>query len=298
MDASVFRQAGVECRTDLPLAPISSFRIGGNASIAVFPKDAGEVAEVIGICREAGETLRVVGSGSNILFPDEPLDGVTLFTEGLKELEVNGTRIRAGAGVSVMTMCLEAKGAGLTGLEFAYGIPGSVGGGVFMNCGAYGGEFVDVLDTIEFVDCEGNYCSLPVSDAELGHRRSIFSEGGLGEPAVITGATFSLEIGDKSAIEAKMNELMARRRERQPLDKPSAGSFFKRPEGAYASALIDKCGLKGLSVGGAAVSEKHAGFIVNLGGATSADVKELARQVKEIVFQKAGFVLEPEVRYF
>lgn len=277
----------------LPLAAYSTFKIGGQARCAVFPRSDDSLLAVLRAAKSGGLPWRVIGCGSNVLFPDGILDGLTVFTAGLDEISVRGDTITAGAGAKLGSVCSAALSAGLTGLEFAYGIPGSVGGGVFMNCGAYGGEIAQVLTSVSFIDTtDMTKRTLPAGECGMSYRHSVFQE----KPLVITGAVFALAGGDKTVIEARMNELIGRRRDKQPLALPSAGSFFKRPSEGYASALIDECGLKGTSVGGAQISEKHAGFIVNTGGASAADVLGLSALVSDRVFAMRGIRLEPEVR--
>ena len=209
----------------------------------------------------------------------------------MAEIAVNGNIVTAGAGASLISVCKRALDNSLAGMEFAYGIPGTVGGGVYMNAGAYGGEIKDILKYAEAVDREtGEVRRFTAQEAQLSYRKSIFMDNGY----IITSAVFELSQGDPAEIKAKMNELMEKRISKQPLDFPSAGSTFKRPEGSFASLLIDQCGLKGLSVGGAQVSTKHSGFVINTGNATSADIFALIEKVKEIVFEKTGYRLECE----
>ena len=248
----------------------------------------------------------LLGNGSNILFEDAGYHGVVIDTTALKMgigiLEnvchpgaASGEvydAVAAGAGLKLSALCAAALKNGLTGLEFAYGIPGTVGGAVYMNAGAYGGEMKDVLDKVTYLTQNGQIVTEEAAKLDLAYRHSIFEENG----GCILSAQFHLKRGDPEAIRARMNELMAKRVEKQPLDKPSAGSTFKRPAGAFAAALIDQCGLRGYRHGGAAVSEKHCGFVVNLGGATCADVLALCEEVRTIVKEKTGYDLEKEIR--
>lgn len=276
-----------------PLARHTSFQIGGPAALFCMPHTAQQLVQAIRLCREEGVRTYILGNGSNLLFSDHGFDGVVVSTRSLEpEIRVEGDRIIAGAGVSLKQVCEEAACHSLTGLEFAYGIPGSLGGAVYMNAGAYGGETRDVLLEVEFLDEAGQIRSLPVSQLELGYRTSIFARTGW----CVLRATLQLHPGDSVQIQQKMDDLMNRRRQKQPLEYPSAGSAFKRPEGAFAGSLIEQCGLRGFRVGDAAISEKHCGFIVNLGHASCADVLELARQVSERVQRETGFVLEKEIR--
>ena len=276
-----------------PLARHTSFQIGGPAALFCTPHTTQQLIQALELCRAEGVRTYILGNGSNLLFSDKGFDGVVLCTRSIQpEIQVEGDRIIAGAGMSLQQVCEEAARHGLTGLEFAYGIPGSLGGAVYMNAGAYGGETRDVLLEVEFVDEAGQVRSLPVDQLELGYRTSVFARTGW----CVLRATLQLAEGDREQIQAKMDNLMNRRREKQPLEYPSAGSAFKRPEGAFAGSLIEQCGLRGYRVGDAAISEKHCGFIVNLGHASCADVLELARQVRDRVHQQTGFVLEKEIR--
>ena len=235
----------------------------------------------------------LLGNGSNTLFSDAGFDGAVVCTVEMKSpVTVSGNVLRAAAGAPLGAVCRKAQQAGLAGLAFAFGIPGTVGGAVYMNAGAYGGELKQVLRRVTFLDRALRLDSQPVQELALGYRTSRFeTEGG-----VILEAEFSLTPGDPAAIEAEMQELMARRREKQPLELPSAGSTFKRPQGAFAGALIEQAGLRGFAVGGAAVSTKHCGFVVNTGGATCADVVALTEEVARIVYEKTGYRLEREIR--
>ena len=288
------QQNSISCRTDTPMREYTTFKVGGNAAFSALPSSAEELTLLVRELRRIGaEPVWFVGRGSNLLVSDEGLDGVVVFTWGLSELKREEQTVIADSGVGMNALCRMAQSEGLTGLEFAYGIPGTVGGGVFMNAGAYGGEMRDVLEWVEYLDETGEVKRLPKEKLELSYRRSVFST----HPQwCILRAAFRLEQGDRQQIGDKMSELMARRREKQPLEYPSAGSTFKRPEGAFAGSLIEQCGLKGTRVGNAQVSEKHAGFIINLGGATCAQINELIEKVQQTVFERTGYQLEPEVR--
>ena len=247
------------------------------------------------LCRERGVRFYLLGRGSNILFADEGFDGAVIHVgDALSSVcadEETG-RICAQAGARLSEVCRAALCAGLAGLEFAYGIPGTVGGAVYMNAGAYGGEMSDVLESVTFVDDAGCLRILPAEELERGYRTSAFSKHNW----CVVSAVLRLQMGESDEIRRKMSEYARRRAEKQPLDMPSAGSTFKRPQGAFAGALIEQCGLRGFSVGGAAVSEKHCGFVVNRGGATCADVLELTDRIVQIVREKTGYVLEKEIR--
>ena len=284
---------GVAMLAAEPLAKHTSFRIGGPAEVLVCPRSEGELTAALAACRAEGLAPKILGGGTNILAPDAGLPGVVISTRGLDALELtDNSLIVAGAGVPLARLALFAQKNGLTGLEFAHGIPGTVGGGMYMNAGAYGGELVQVAVSARFLTPEGELLTLEGEAMGLGYRRSAF----MTMPGVIVSAAFRLQSGDPEAILARMRELMERRRASQPLDLPSAGSTFKRPVGGYAAALIQEAGLKGLRVGDAAVSTKHSGFVVNLGHATSADVLELIAQVQARVKANSGIELEPEVR--
>lgn len=283
----------LELRRDEPMSRHTSFRIGGPVSLMALPRTVPEAKVAVKTARELGVEPFFLGNGSNLLVADEGYPGFSVKLSGdFEQIRTADGGLEAGSAVLLSRLANAALEQGFTGLEFAGGIPGSVGGAVTMNAGAYGGEMVQVLESVDFLDESGEVCTLPVSACGLGYRRSIFS----GRRFLILKARFGLEPGDPAAIRARMDELAARRREKQPLEYPSAGSMFKRPEGHFAAALIDRCGLKGLTVGGAQVSEKHAGFVVNRGGATCADVLELVRQVQEEVLRQTGVELEMEVK--
>ena len=276
-----------------PLSRHTTFQIGGPAAVFCRPETPAQLLRTLELCREHGVRSYLLGNGSNTLFSDAGFDGAVVCTVEMKiPVTVSGNVLRAAAGAPLGAVCRKAQQAGLAGLAFAFGIPGTVGGAVYMNAGAYGGELKQVLRRVTFLDRALRLDSLPVQELALGYRTSRFeTEGG-----VILEAEFSLTPGDPAAIEAEMQELMARRREKQPLELPSAGSTFKRPQGAFAGALIEQAGLRGFAVGGAAVSTKHCGFVVNTGGATCADVVALTEEVARIVYEKTGYRLEREIR--
>lgn len=276
-----------------PLSRHTTFQIGGPAAVFCRPETPAQLLRTLELCREHGVRSYLLGNGSNTLFSDAGFDGAVVCTVEMKRpVTVSGNVLRAAAGAPLGAVCRKAQQAGLAGLAFAFGIPGTVGGAVYMNAGAYGGELKQVLRRVTFLDRALRLDSQPVQELALGYRTSRFeTEGG-----VILEAEFSLAPGDPAAIEAEMQELMARRREKQPLELPSAGSTFKRPQGAFAGALIEQAGLRGFAVGGAAVSTKHCGFVVNTGGATCADVVALTEEVARIVYEKTGYRLEREIR--
>ena len=270
----------------------TTLRLGGPADWLVFPRSGEEISEIFAEAREAGLPVTVIGHGSNLLVLDGGIRGVVIRVEkNMRAIRVEGTRIVAQAGAMLGTVAMAAAEAGLTGLEFASGIPGTVGGGVTMNAGAYGGEMAQVVMRVNGVYPNGTRVSLATEEMRFGYRASVIQ----GTDLVVTEVTFDLQKGDPAAIREKMSTLNAQRAEKQPLDVPSAGSTFKRPEGYYASALIDQCGLKGYSIGDAMVSMKHAGFLVNT-GSSSADFKALMDKVQSIVEERAGVHLEPEIR--
>ena len=282
---------------DEPMKNHTSFKIGGPAAALCAPKDRRQLRELVGFVQREGVDSWYIGNGSNLLVSDEGLNGVAILLDsGFDgEIEVDGTVLLAPAGKKLSAVCAAACAAGLTGLEFAYGIPGSVGGAVYMNAGAYGGEMKDRLIWVEYLAPTGEIVRLEQEQLSLSYRHSRFMEEGM-QGSCIVRAAFGLQRGEKAAIQSEMDRILNQRRQKQPLEYPSAGSTFKRPQGAFAAQLIDKCGLKGFTVGGAQVSEKHAGFVINTGKATCADVLELTRQVRECVQEKTGYLLELEVR--
>lgn len=282
---------------DEPMKNHTSFKIGGPAAALCAPKDRQQLRELVGFVQREGVDSWYIGNGSNLLVSDKGLNGVAILLDsGFDgEIEVDGTVLLAPAGKKLSAVCAAACAAGLTGLEFAYGIPGSVGGAVYMNAGAYGGEMKDRLLWVEYLAPTGEIVRLEQEQLSLSYRHSRFMEEGM-EGSCIVRAAFGLQRGEKAAIQSEMDRILNQRRQKQPLEYPSAGSTFKRPQGAFAAQLIDKCGLKGFTVGGAQVSEKHAGFVINTGKATCADVLELTRQVRECVQEKTGYLLELEVR--
>ncbi len=274
-----------------PMSKHTTFRVGGPASLMAVPRSVQQAKVAVQTAVEEGIAPIFVGNGSNLLVTDHGLDAFVIKTvNGLANISVDGESITAGSGALLARLAVVAREHGLTGLEFAHGIPGSLGGAITMNAGAYDGEMAQVVTEVTLLNSEG---VLETTDQfGFSYRHSNFQDG----TRMIVGARMQLRKGDVDSIRARMDDLMERRKSKQPLEWPSAGSTFKRPQGYFAAALIDQCGLKGLRVGGAQVSEKHAGFVVNTGGATCADIMELMDQVRQRVFEQTGVTLEPEVK--
>lgn len=285
---------GCSCLEQEPMSRHTTFQIGGPADRLVTVETVSQLKGLLAVLREEGMPFLLLGKGSNLLVSDRGIRGAVLLLSGeLKRVELlSGGLVRAGAGASLASVCAFARDRGLTGLEFAWGIPGSVGGAAYMNAGAYGGEMKDVVERVFHLSPAGEEGSASGEELRFSYRKSRYTGG----REVITSVEYRLSPGDPAQIAAQMEDLMARRKGKQPYDMPSAGSVFKRPEGYYAAALIEECGLKGRQVGGAQVSPKHAGFIVNTGGATCADVLELIRQIQREVYERKGVRLEPEIR--
>ena len=275
-----------------PMSGHTTLKLGGPADYLVFPRSDGEIAALFAEAGAYSLPVTVIGHGSNLLVLDGGIRGLVIcIGKNMRKITRNGNTITAQAGAMLGSVAAEAADAGLAGLEFASGIPGTVGGGVTMNAGAYGGEMAQVVTRVKGIYPDGRTVTLDREEMAFGYRRSAVTEKGF----IVTEAVFELHAGDPAEIRARMAELNAKRAEKQPLDVPSAGSTFKRPEGYYAAALIDQCGLKGYSVGGARVSMKHAGFLVNT-GTSSSDFLSLMQKVQEIVEERAGVKLEPEIR--
>lgn len=290
---NALEKTGITFAINEPMNRHTSFKIGGAADVFAAVSSGEELCKIKELCNTYDVPLTVIGKGSNLLVSDKGIEGVVVTTEPLNKIEVEGIRITAGAGATLSAVCNAAAGADLSGLEFAFGIPGSVGGAVYMNAGAYGGEIKDVIESVTALMPDGNVVTIDNNDLGLSYRKSIFSSNG----AVVLSATFCLKQGETEKIREDMNEILRRRKEKQPLEYPSAGSTFKRPEGNFAGTLIEQCGLKGKSVGGASVSRKHAGFVINTGKATAKDVLLLIEKVQNTVFSETGIKLEPEVLF-
>ena len=284
----------LEIRANELMSKRTSFRIGGPAAVMVFPKNTEELSILLKQSEILDIKIAILGAGTNVLAPDEGMDCLVIcLKDCLGGMErIDDTHIRVAAGVTMTRAALFAAGLGLSGLEFAHGIPGTVGGGVYMNAGAYGGEICQVCRQVDVMDRGGNVRTLTGEQMAFSYRHSVLEDSG----DIVLSAVFSLSHAPEEEIRGRMQELMKKRSASQPLDLPSAGSAFKRPVGGYAAALIDQAGLRGFRIGSAAISEKHAGFAVNLGGATANDVKRLLQEVSDIVYKKSGIRLEPEVR--
>lgn len=285
----------LECEysTDAVLKDYTSFKIGGKADLMIFPDTAEKLSAILAQANEEKIPVFVLGKGSNLLVSDSGIKAVVINTSKLDGIElINETTIKCQSGISLSRLCRFALDNSLTGLEFAFGIPGTAGGAAYMNAGAYGGEMKDVLVSCEHLNTDGSASSFSGDELSLGYRHSVYSDSDY----VITSLTLKLEKGDKDAIKARMDELIGKRKDKQPLEYPSAGSTFKRPEGYFAGALIEQCGLKGFTVGGAQVSEKHAGFVINIGSATAEDVLGVIDHCQKTVFENTGVTLEPEVK--
>lgn len=284
----------MELRFAEPMSKHTSFRIGGGAEVMAFPKTKEELSQVLKMSALLDCKCAILGAGTNVLAPDAGIPGLVICLkdclDGMEQLD--DTHIRVMAGVTMSRAAVFAANLGLAGLEFAHGIPGSVGGGVYMNAGAYGGEICQVCTQVEVMDCDGSIRTLTAEEMKFSYRHSVLEETG----DIVISADFCLTKDEPENIKARMKDLIGKRSASQPLDLPSAGSAFKRPAGGYAAALIEQSGLKGFRVGGAAISTKHAGFAVNLGEATAEDVKNLLQQVSNKVFANTGIRLEPEVR--
>ena len=279
--------------TDEPMSRHTTFRVGGPADFFVTPKAKEEVRDVIRICKEAGMPYYIIGNGSNLLVSDAGYRGVIVqIYKEMNEVKVEGDLVKAQAGALLSGIAAKALGAELSGFEFASGIPGTIGGACVMNAGAYGGEMKDVLESVTVLTGEGKIIELGRNELELGYRTSVIAKKGY----IVLGAVLKLERGDGEKIKTYMDELKEKRVTKQPLEYPSAGSTFKRPEGYFAGKLIEDAGLRGFQVGGAQVSEKHCGFVINRDHATAADIMELMRQVQIRMKENSGVDLEPEVK--
>ena len=281
---------------DEPLSAHTSFKIGGNAKLFVVPESDEALAVLLKYCADGNIRTLIIGNGSNMLVSDNGIDAVVILMcrESSGVSSSDGEVLECDAGVSLSKVCRFALDNSLTGIEFAYGIPGTLGGAVYMNAGAYGGEIKDVIIKCDCLTPDGQKKTFTADEMQLGYRNSVFSQNG----CVITKVYLKLNSGDYEKIKAEMADILNRRKSKQPLEYPSAGSVFKRPEGHFAGALIEQCNLKGVSVGGAQVSQKHAGFIINTGGATALDVMTLVKLIQDKVLSETGVLLEPEIKIY
>lgn len=280
--------------TDEPMKQHTTFKIGGPADYFLVPETGEEVGEIIKICRKTDTPYFILGNGSNLLVGDGGYRGAVIQVyRNMSAVTVEGTTITAQAGALLSAVAAAAKNASLTGFEFAGGIPGTVGGAAVMNAGAYGGEMKDVLVEVTVMDAEGKIFTISAEKLELGYRTSVIKKAGY----IVLEAKIRLKEGDQEAIRERMKELTIQRTTKQPLEYPSAGSTFKRPEGYFAGKLVMDSGLRGYQVGGARISEKHCGFVINAGDATAKDVRTLMDNVRDIVYEKYGVTLEPEVKF-
>lgn len=294
MDKKINNFGNIKIYENFELSKFSSFRIGGNARFAAFPKNSDELISLIGTATKSGIRHIVIGNASNVLFDSGYIDALIIFTRDMKSCKIEETKIIAECGCSLSALSVAARNASLSGLEFAYGIPGTLGGAVYMNAGAYGGEISDILlESTVYNVKDGKISTLSQKDHMFSYRKSIFSNKEL----ILISSTLSMKKGEKEVISRTMSENMKKRTEKQPLEFPSAGSAFKRPQGMFAAELIEKSGLKGFSVNDAQISDKHAGFIINRGNATSDDMLLLINKTINTVKEKFGVVLEPEIIY-
>lgn len=296
MKADLLEQIKTICRNteeNASMARYTTFRIGGAAEVLCEPESREEVCGLVSLLKDKNEPYTIIGNGSNLLVSDAGIDGVVIrIARRMNKAEVLGEKISAESGILLSELSSVAAKAGLTGLEFASGIPGTLGGAIYMNAGAYGGEIGALIETVTYISEDGAIKTSGREELSFGYRKSSFSENG----GILLGCTLALSEGNEKEIRKKMQELAKKRAEKQPLSYPSAGSAFKRPEGYFAGALIEEAGLKGFRIGGAGISEKHAGFLVNYGGATAKDVRAVIRYVQETVQKKSGVFLEPEIR--
>lgn len=300
MEMTLFQQKitallpNIQLRMNESMAKHTSFQIGGPAEVMAFPKNSEELFEILKKSALLDCKIAILGAGTNILAPDDGVGGLVICLkdclDGMERLD--DRRIRIAAGVTMARAAVFAAGQGLGGMEFAHGIPGTVGGGVYMNAGAYDGEIADICESVEVMDPDGSIHTLTGDQMEFSYRHSRLE----GTSGIVLSAVFALTPKPEKQIRERMQELMKKRKASQPLEYPSAGSAFKRPVGGYAAALIDQAGLRGFQIGGAAVSEKHTGFVVNIGNATAQDVVTLLKQVAQKVYEQSGIQLEPEVR--
>lgn len=286
---------GCVCKENEPMSEHTTFRIGGPADIFIEPTSPETLADIVAACKRWEIPVHVVGNGSNLLVSDLGIEGAVIhISGGLCDISLNGAyELECGSGVKLSKLCTIALEHSLTGLEFAWGIPGTAGGAAYMNAGAYGSEMSDVLIKCTHIDADGKFGSYEGKELAFGYRQSVYTDS----DKIITSLKLRLKPDDPVEIRSRMDELFKLRKEKQPLEYPSAGSVFKRPHGNFAGSLIEQCGLKGFTIGGAQVNQKHAGFIINLGNATCYDVRKLIEHIKEEVFLQTSIKLETEIKF-
>lgn len=290
------KSLGCQFEENVPMSSKTSFKTGGNAELMLYPDSVDSLLKLLDVCKKNNVKTYIIGNGSNILVSDNGLSGVVFRLSGnMSKIElIDEQTVFCQCGASMKSLCIFALENSLSGLEFAYGIPGTAGGAAYMNAGAYGGEMKDVLFKCEHIDSDGNIGSFEGNELNLGYRKSVYSD----KDFIITGLYLKLKKGNRDDIKSLMNENLFKRKDKQPLEYPSAGSTFKRPEGYFAGKLIEDSNLKGYSVGGAQVSEKHAGFVINKGNATTADILALIKHIQDEVYKNFKVKLETEVKYF
>lgn len=291
-NALVDQYPHIDIHLNTPLSNYTYTKTGGPADVLAFPKNSQEVQDLLVWLKETQTPLTILGNASNLIVKDGGIRGLVLMLTSLTDITVKGSVVEVASGASLIETCQKARDEHLTGLEFACGIPGSVGGAIFMNAGAYGGEIQDVIESVDVITGDGEFKTYTNDACNFGYRQSVFQETG----DVIVNAKFRLEPGDITAIQNKMDELTKMRQDRQPLEFPSCGSVFKRPEGYFAGKLIQDAGLQGYQIGGAKVSKKHAGFVINVDKATGADYIALIKHIQDAVWEKDGVRLEREVK--
>lgn len=290
----LFEKKGILFMENEPMSKHTSFKIGGNCKLMVYPNSTSQIQDIIKVCQDNGILYIILGRGSNLLVSDSGYDGVVICSNKLNNINlISDTEIYCESGVNLIQLCNFALKKSLSGLEFACGIPGSVGGAIFMNAGAYGGEMRDIVQSVKYMDSIGNIYELESSELDFSYRHSFFED----KNYFILSATIKLHKSDQHSIRSLMNDLLKKRKTKQPLEFPSAGSTFKRPKEGYAAALIEQCGLKGKTIGGAQISKKHSGFIVNIGNASCKDVNDLILETQKVVKQQTGIWLESEIKF-
>lgn len=290
----LFEKKSILFMENEPMSKHTSFKIGGNCKLMVYPNSTSQIQDIIKVCQDNGILYIILGRGSNLLVSDSGYDGVVICSNKLNNINlISDTEIYCESGVNLIQLCNFALKKSLSGLEFACGIPGSVGGAIFMNAGAYGGEMRDIVQSVKYMDSIGNIYELESSELDFSYRHSFFED----KNYFILSATIKLHKSDQHSIRSLMNDLLKKRKTKQPLEFPSAGSTFKRPKEGYAAALIEQCGLKGKTIGGAQISKKHSGFIVNIGNASCKDVNDLILETQKVVKQQTGIWLESEIKF-